>query len=125
MKPHDSWAMPLFVSIVTQVQMNASSRIEPACANATGTRSVPIAAQATMTPNVVTVSQSERNRLRQVDLMEPVAGKGEVEIAQKLTETPFAKHQKTSRIDPKGTAGSLLLDGVVPFCFLMNGPLAG
>lgn len=125
MKPHECWAMLLFAPIDTQVQMYASSSLDLASANATGTRSVPLAAQSSASPDVTTVSGSERYRLRRVELTEPVAGKGEVEIAQKLTEPPFAKHQKTSRIDPKGTAGSILLDGVVPFCFLMNGPLAG
>ena len=118
MKPHEFWAMMLLASIITQVQMNACSSLDLACANATGTRGVPLAAQSSASPDVTTVLGSERYRLRRVELTEPVTGMGEVELAQKLIESPFAKHQKTQRIGPKSVAGTLLLDGVVPFCFL-------
>ena len=99
--------------------MNARSSLDLASTNATGTRSVPLAAQSTASPDVTTVSGSERHRLRRVDFMEPVAGKGEVEITQKLIEPPFAKHQKTQRIVPMaGTSLLALLDRVLTFRFL-------
>ena len=62
MKFHECWAMLLLALIFPETILDACASLELGSANATGTGSVRIAAQAAASPDVATDSASERYR---------------------------------------------------------------
>ena len=97
MKPHECWALLLIVIIYTQVQMNASSKLEMPSASMAGGGHGPVAAQAATPPVIAADSEGEHGRCHEVDLTKLLAGLREMEIKQKETRRRSQNSRKPSK----------------------------